>query len=104
MYLPIYRTKVPLCPAGVFTRSTYAVLTRPYKVADVEKVREITRGRHTTHGRPIAWGWDALQKLGIRDIDAPEWSGLPLMDGCVVTPQEAVAKAGIEGTVMGRGT
>ncbi|KAI1083870.1 hypothetical protein F5B20DRAFT_353768 [Whalleya microplaca] len=115
----MYRTNVPLCPAGVFTGSTYVVSMRPYKAADVEKVREITRGYNAMHGEPIAWGWDALQKLGIRDIDAPEWGDSPLTDdgkplgkamcsgddvpvfwGCGVTPQEAVTKADIEGTVM----
>ncbi|RYP18489.1 hypothetical protein DL767_009829 [Monosporascus sp. MG133] len=58
--VPVYRTTVPLCPAGVFTDATY----------------------------PIVFGWDALVRLGIRDIDNPEWGeatqaedGSPLRSG-----------------------
>ncbi|KAI1376164.1 hypothetical protein F4677DRAFT_98491 [Hypoxylon crocopeplum] len=117
--VPMYRTAIPLCPAGVFTGATYVVSMRPYKAADVERVREITRGYNATHGEPIAWGWDALLRLGIRDIDAPEWGDRPLTEdgrplgdvvgsdkevpmfwGCGVTPQEAVMRAGIKGKVM----
>ncbi|KAI1107292.1 DUF1445 domain-containing protein [Jackrogersella minutella] len=116
--VPMYRTNIPMCPAGVFTGATYVVSMRPYKVADVEKVREITRGYNAMHGEPIAWGWDAVQKLGIRDIDTPEWGDAPMTEdgrplgevvgsdevpifwGCGVTPQEAVMRADIRGTVM----
>ncbi|TVY65497.1 putative hydro-lyase [Lachnellula suecica] len=115
----MYRTKVPLCPAGVFTGGTYVVSMRPYKQKDIETVRSITRAFSVTHGEPIAWGWDAVKKLGIKDIDVPEWGGAPLgldggrfgaLDGdednipvfwgCGVTPQEAVMRAGLEGTIM----
>ncbi|KAI0596062.1 hypothetical protein F4775DRAFT_329400 [Biscogniauxia sp. FL1348] len=117
--VPMYRTTIPLCPAGVFTGSTYVVSMRSYKASDIERVRDITRGYNATHGEPIAWGWDALQKLGIVDIDMPQWGDSPLTEdgrrlsevkdsdddvpvfwGCGVTPQEAVMVAGIKGTVM----
>ncbi|KAK1751031.1 hypothetical protein QBC47DRAFT_392104 [Echria macrotheca] len=116
----MYRTTIPLCPAGVFTGSTYVVSMRPYRPEEVDRVREITRAFGETHGEPIAWGWDALEKLGIRDIGAPEWGEpartadgtgvfgkesdegyVPVFWGCGVTPQEAVMKAGLEGVVMG---
>ncbi|RDW92386.1 DUF1445-domain-containing protein [Coleophoma crateriformis] len=116
----MYRTNVPLCPAGVFTGGTYIVSMRPYKKKDIETVRDITRPYIATHGEPIAWGWDAVEKLGIKNIAEPEWGAAPLtMDGrslsevfgddenvpvfwgCGVTPQEAVMRAGIEGTIMG---
>lgn len=118
--VPMYRTNVPLCPAGVFTGSTYVVSMRPYKKADIEKVRDITRPYIATHGEPIAWGWDAVKKLGINNLAEPDWGAAPLtLDGrplgdmfgddenvpvfwgCGVTPQEAVMRAGLEGTVMG---
>ena len=118
--VPMYRTTIPLCPAGVFTGATYIVSMRPYRKVDIEKVRDITRPYVATHGEPIAWGWDALQRLGIRDIDAPEWGSAPVTEdgkalgsvmgdeenipvfwGCGVTPQEAVMRAQLEGTVMG---
>ncbi|KAK8094455.1 hypothetical protein PG997_001140 [Apiospora hydei] len=122
--VPMYRTRLPLCPAGVFTGSTYVVSMRPYKSREVEKVRRITRGYSATHGEPIAWGWEAVHSLGILDIDAPEWGEAPVTaDGrplgelqawqggsaedevpvfwaCGVTPQEAVMRANIKGTVM----
>jgi len=116
---PMYRTNIPLCKAGVFDSGTYVVSMRPYKKKDIEIVREITRPYMVTHGEPIAWGWDAIEKLGIKNIDAPEWGDPPLtMDGrplgvrdgdedeipvfwgCGVTPQEAVMKAALEGTIM----
>lgn len=116
--VPMYRTNVPLCPSGVFSDSTYVVSMRPYKKEHVEAVRSITRQFTTTHGEPIAWGWQAVKQLGIKDFNGPEWGdcpltldGLPLTEGaddvvpvfwgCGVTPQEAVMRAGLEGTVMG---
>ncbi|KAK8134015.1 hypothetical protein PG984_006027 [Apiospora sp. TS-2023a] len=117
--VPMYRTRLPLCPAGVFTGSTYVVSMRPYRLRDVERVRDITRGYSVTHGEPIAWGWEAVHSLGILDVDAPEWGEAPIAaDGrplgqlqgsddevpvfwaCGVTPQEAVMRANIKGTVM----
>ena len=118
--VPIYRTNILLCPAGVFSGSTYMVSMRPYKKSEIEAVRSITRPYIATHGEPIAWGWDAVDKLGIKSIDLPDWGdapltfdGHPLGDvkgdeedipvfwGCGVTPQEAVMRAGLEGTIMG---
>jgi uncharacterized protein YcsI (UPF0317 family) len=117
--VPMYRTNIPMCPAGVFMGSTYVVSMRPYKSSDIVKVREITRSYNATHGEPIAWGWDAVAKLGIQSIDVTQWGdapftldGRPLSEmigsdeevpvfwGCGVTPQEAVMKADIKGTVM----
>lgn len=136
--VPMYGTNIPLCPAGVFTGGTYVVSMRPYRASDVERVRAITRRFGATHGEPIDWGWEAVQRLGIRDINVPDWGDAPLgVDGmpygrartkegkdeeketekeeeeeeegeetvpvfwgCGVTPQEAVMKANLEGTVM----
>ncbi|KAF4122715.1 Protein of unknown function (DUF1445) [Geosmithia morbida] len=116
----MYRTSVPLNPAGVFTGATYVVSMRSYKASDVDKVRAITRRYLPTHGECIAWGWDAVAKLGIQDIDSPEWgdkpltvdgkplglmkgddADVPVFWGCGVTPQEAIVRAGLEGTVLG---
>ncbi|KAK0643169.1 DUF1445 domain-containing protein [Cercophora newfieldiana] len=118
--VPMYRTKLPLCPAGVFTGGTYVVSMRPYRIEDVERVREVTRRYVATHGEPIAWGWDGARRLGIEDIRRPEWGDVSLTEdgkaefaegleegvvpvfwGCGVTPQEAVMRAGLDGTVMG---
>lgn len=118
--VPMYRTTIPLCPAGVFTGSTYVVSLRAYNATDLAKVREITSKYHATHGGPIAWGWDSLEKLGIKDISKQDWGDspvtqdgrplaslvgseevIPIFWGCGVTPQEAVMRAGLEGVVMG---
>jgi uncharacterized protein YcsI (UPF0317 family) len=116
--VPMYRTNIPLCAAGVFASSTYVVSMRPYRASEVERVREITRPFVATHGEPIAWGWHGMRDLGIKDINKPDWGDAPLelddrpLDpasddivpvfwGCGVTPQEAVMRAGLEGTVMG---
>lgn len=117
--VPMYRTSIPLCPAGSFKGGTYVVSMRSYPMRSVERVREVTRTFHATHGEPIAWGWEAVAQLGIENIDWVTWGDAPLaLDGrplgerfgsedevpvfwgCGVTPQEAVMKAGIEGTVM----
>lgn len=118
--VPMYETSTLLCAAGVFTDGTYVVSMRPYKKTDVERVRNLTRPFVSTHGEPIAWGWDAVQKLGIKDINIPEFGDAPLgLNGdvfsaaeqgtdivpvfwaCGVTPQVAVKKAHLPGIVLG---
>lgn len=115
----MYRTTVPLCPAGAFTGATQVVSMRPYRREDVERVRDVTRPYVATHGEPVAWGWDGARALGIRDVREVQWGqpclrldgggGLfdeteegyvPVFWGCGVTPQNAVAVAGLDGTVM----
>jgi uncharacterized protein YcsI (UPF0317 family) len=76
--VPMYRTKVPLCKAGVFDKGTYVVSMRPYKKSEIESVRKTTRAYLMTHGEPIAWGWNAVEDLGITNIDLPEWGAPPL--------------------------
>jgi uncharacterized protein YcsI (UPF0317 family) len=46
---------------------------RPYLPDEVERVRDITRPFLETHGEPIAWGWDAIDELGIKDIRMPDF-------------------------------
>ncbi|GME22639.1 uncharacterized protein LTHEOB_7841 [Neofusicoccum parvum] len=117
--VPMYRTAVPLCPAGAFAGSTYVVSMRPYPRAAVERVRDVTRPYVATHGEPVAWGWDAVARLGIADVNVPDWGdapgtagegeplrfgdeeNVPVFWGCGVTPQEAVMRARLPGTVMG---
>lgn len=92
---------------------------RPHRRSEIETVRDVTRPFTATHGEPLAWGWNAVKQLGINDIDRPEWGDAPLtLDGqplgryegdddeipvfwgCGVTPQEAVMRAGLQGTIM----
>ncbi|KIX00195.1 uncharacterized protein Z518_10333 [Rhinocladiella mackenziei CBS 650.93] len=120
--VPMYRTSIPLAPAGAFRYSTYVVSMRPYRRKDIDRVRDITRPYVATHGEPIDWGWDAVTRLGIKDICRPEYGEtpvtadgspfagslgtgdeeiVPVFWGCGVTPQEAVRRAGLKGTVIG---
>ena len=46
---------------------------RPYLPEEVEKVREVTRLFLEMHGEPMAWGWDAMEELGIKDINKPDF-------------------------------
>jgi uncharacterized protein YcsI (UPF0317 family) len=125
--VPMYRTNIPLCPAGVFSRGTVVVSMRFYKQSQIEKVRAVTRPYVVTHGEPIAWGWDAMSSLGICSLNKPDWGDqplalndrelsrvvgdddhdhdedcdIPVFWGCGVTPQEAVMKANLPGVVIG---
>jgi uncharacterized protein YcsI (UPF0317 family) len=117
--VPMYYTNVPLNPSGVFSGSKYVVSMRPFRRQDIELVREITRGYLPTHGEPIAWGWEAVERLGIENIDRVQWGheplttdgrplstvfgdddNVPVFWGCGVTPQAAVMNAPLEGTIM----
>ena len=46
---------------------------RPYRPEQVEKVRAVTRPFLEMHGEPMAWGWEAVDELGIKDINKPEF-------------------------------
>lgn len=108
--VPMYHTKKYLDPAGVFTGSTYVVSMRPYKKEDIPRVREVTRAFKPTHGEPIDWGYDALERLGIKSLQDTIFSDpiemkedeVPVFWGCGVTPQLAAAEASdkIKGTIM----
>lgn len=69
----MYRTNIPLLPAGIFTGACCIVSMRPYKSEDVERVRDVTRPYLATHGEPVAWGWDAAKRLGIEDVRRPDF-------------------------------
>ncbi len=119
---PMYKTNIPTCAAGVFTGGTYVVSMRAYRRSEVERVREITRPYVLTHGEPIAWGWDAMRALGIKDIDRPDWGDspktrdggklsevqdptgdnddVPVFWGCGVTTQQAIISANLPDLVL----
>ena len=46
---------------------------RPYRPEQVDRVREVTRPYLSTHGEPVAWGWDGAKELGILDVDSPDF-------------------------------
>ncbi|PLB35316.1 DUF1445 domain protein [Aspergillus candidus] len=106
----MYRSTIPLLPAGIFTNATCVVSMRPYRPEDIERVREVSRPYLAAHGEPVAWGWDAVGRLGITDIGRPDFGQpqvfeegeVPVFWACGVTPQLAVESAGdkIEGLVF----
>ncbi|EWC48472.1 hypothetical protein DRE_02241 [Drechslerella stenobrocha 248] len=65
LVVPMYKTNIPLNPAGAF--SGFCVVTmRSYPPSMIGWVREITGRYPDHHGEPIAWGWDGAENLGIR--------------------------------------
>ena len=69
----MYRSNIPLMPAGIFTQSNCIVSMRPYHPRQLDRVRELTRPYYATHGEPVAWGWEGAKQLGITDIDRPDF-------------------------------
>ncbi|KAJ5981067.1 hypothetical protein N7481_008365 [Penicillium waksmanii] len=106
----MYRSTIPLLPAGVFTGGRCIVSMRPYRPEQISQVREVTRPFLSTHGEPVAWGWDGAKELGITDIDRPDFGEpqvfeegeVPVFWACGVTPQIAVESAGakVDGLVF----
>lgn len=106
----MFLTNIALNPAGIFKNCYGVVSMRPYKVEDIDNVREISRKFKKTHGEPIDWGFDAIERLGIKEINDPEYGDaiqigqdeIPIFWGCGVTPQIAVQQVGnkIRGKIM----
>lgn len=69
----MYRSNIPLLPAGIFTGAHCIVSMRPYRPEQIDHVREVTRPFLSTHGEPVAWGWDGAKQLGITKIDQPDF-------------------------------
>jgi uncharacterized protein YcsI (UPF0317 family) len=110
-HVPMFKTNVPLNPAGEFTGGRMVVSMRAYPKDRLEEVRAITRRFPRQHGEPVAWGWEGAEKLGITEklksgkVDFGDWVEIeegetPVFWGCGVTPQVAVMESGIEGVVM----
>jgi uncharacterized protein YcsI (UPF0317 family) len=96
--VPMYRTAVPLAPAGKL-HGHLIVSMRPYPADDLERVRTITRPFVEAHGEPVGWGYQ--HGLGIRDLSRPdegdavpfERGEIPVFWGCGVTPQQVAAES-----------
>lgn len=107
----MYLTTKRLCSAGIFENVPFVVSMRPYKLSDVERVRKITSRFVRTHGEPIDWGYDAIERLGIHNLKKPDFGDsteiqadeVPVFWGCGVTAQVAASMYGsvIEGPVIG---
>lgn len=97
----MYKTTKILDSAGCFVNCPYVVSMRPYKLTDIEKVRDITRSFKRAHGEPIDWGYDSVKRLGISDLSKPEYGDpcpiaedeIPVFWACGVTTQLAALTA-----------
>lgn len=106
----MFKTNRIMDPAGIFIDCPYVVSMRPYKKECIAKVREVTAKYNLTHGEPIDWGFDGAARLGIENLQMPDYGDpiefdadeIPVFWGCGVTPQLAVEKIGhlIEGPVV----
>jgi uncharacterized protein YcsI (UPF0317 family) len=99
--VPMYRTNRQVVPAGPF-RGPLVVTMRPIPAHLVDLAIAVTARYSRAHGAPVHVGDPA--DLGIADLDRPDWAtAVPLQPGdvpvfwaCGVTPQVAVAEAGVE--------
>lgn len=96
--VPMFRTNVACRPAGRFA-GPLVVSMRPFRLEQIERVREITSHYPNMHGEPLHVGDPAA--LGIADVMHPDFGdSVPLAPGevpvfwaCGVTPQLALAAA-----------
>lgn len=111
--VPMFKTTVPLFPAGKFCKGVVVVSMRPYAMADVPQVQRITRKFPKQHGEPIACGWGGAVALGIYEkvkggkVDFGDWveiddhnGEVPVFWACGVTPQVAVMQNKLGGAIM----
>ncbi|KAL2006767.1 hypothetical protein VTN00DRAFT_9435 [Thermoascus crustaceus] len=106
----MFRSNIPVLPAGVFSGAKCIVSMRPYRPEDLERVRDVTRPFLSTHGEPVAWGYDGAKEIGIEDVTKPDFGEpqvfeegeVPVFWACGVTPQMVVESAGdkVEGLVF----
>lgn len=98
--VPMYRTTIPLAPAGRL-HGHMVVSMRPFHASEVERARDATRPYIHAHGEPIAWGDPTA--LGIVDIDRPDEGDavpldsrdVPVFWGCGVTTQAVAVESRI---------
>jgi uncharacterized protein YcsI (UPF0317 family) len=90
--VPMYRTNIPLRPAGVF-RGSMVVSMRPLTPAQAIRATQVCARFPRAHGVPVHLGDPAV--IGIRDLDKPDFGDpvqvksdeVPVFWACGVTPQ-----------------
>jgi uncharacterized protein YcsI (UPF0317 family) len=98
--VPMYRTSIQTQRAGRF-HGPVVVSMRPLKPADAIRAVQITGRLPSVHGAPIHLGYP--EQIGITDLGKPDYGyplplepgELPVFWACGVTPQAAIAAAGI---------
>lgn len=96
--VPMYRTNIPLAPAGPFS-GEMVVTMRPIPADQVTTAHQISARFPQAHGAPIATGDPA--DIGINDLAKPEWGEpvdinpgeVPVYWACGVTPQNVLLDA-----------
>ena len=96
--VPMFRTSIPLVPAGVFAGEMVATM-RPIHKDRVEDAYRISAAFPHAHGAPIAQGNPA--DIGIADLNKPDWGDpvdvgngeVPVYWACGVTPQNVLLNA-----------
>ena len=94
----MYRTSIPLQPAGPF-QGEMVVSMRPIRKELVDKVVAVTERYPDVHGAPIHAG--NPEQIGIKDITLPDYGDtitiedgeLPVFWACGVTPQNVLLNA-----------
>jgi len=93
--VPMYDTKIPCVPAGIFS-GNMVVSMRPIPYALVPKAVLVTGAMPRVHGAPVHIGDPGL--IGIKDIAKPDYGDpVPIREGevpvfwpCGVTPQAVI--------------
>jgi uncharacterized protein YcsI (UPF0317 family) len=96
--VPMYRTNVPLVPAGPFS-GPLVVSMRPFRPADAIRAIQISSRFPSTHGAPVHFGMPHL--IGVQDLSHPDFGDpseigddeVPVFWACGVTPQLALLNA-----------
>ena len=96
--VPMFKTTIPLTPAGVFAGEMVATM-RPIPHDRVTDAQEISARFPHAHGGPIATG--APEGIGIADLARPDWGDpvavrpgeTPVYWACGVTPQNVLLNA-----------
>lgn len=99
--VPMYKTSIPLQPAGGFS-GNMVVSMRPFMAEAAIRAIQITTRFPQTHGAPVHLGDPAL--IGIDDLDLPDYGDavsvgrdeMPVFWACGVTPQQVLMDAGVE--------
>ena len=96
--VPMYVTRIPCRPAGVFA-GPLVVSMRPVPVAEVSRAVQITARYPLAHGAPVHLG--DPRAIGIADLDRPDYGDpvtvrpdeVPVFWACGVTPQAVARRA-----------
>ncbi|MBQ0832745.1 putative hydro-lyase [Marinobacter sp.] len=99
--VPMYKTSIPLRPAGGFS-GNMVVSMRPFRAAAAIRAVQITTRFPQTHGAPVHLGDPSL--IGIENLGSPDYGDavsvagdeIPVFWACGVTPQQVLMDSGVE--------